>query len=121
MKAVCLHTTSRRRATAAVRQGGYMGRPPAGVTAWRLSRNRMSAPQDCPIRTILLMTTFQGHVALHRRNVNKRREGHSMATWTQFCPFLPPTYLYVDTFNSEHGQKWTFCTTFKSTQLILFT
>ena len=56
---------------------GYMGRPPAGRSRRRrrarLSRNRMSAPQDCPIRTILLMTTFQGHVALHRRNVNKRR------------------------------------------------
>ena len=96
MKAVCLHTTSRRRRRAsevtAVRQVGYMGRPPAGVTARRLSRNRMSAPQDCPIRTILLMTTFQGHVALHRRNVNKRREGHSMTRWTQFGPFLT-TYL----------------------------
>ena len=92
MKAVCLHTTSRRRrasaVAAAVRQVGYMGSPPAVVTARRLSRNRMSAPQDCPIRTILLMTTFQGHVALHRRNVNKRRGGHLMTTWTPFFPFF---------------------------------
>ena len=28
---------------------------------------------------------------------------HSIATWTIFCPFLPPTtYLYVDIFCSEH-------------------
>ena len=79
---------------------GYMGRPPAGRSRRRrrarLSRNRMSAPQDCPIRTILLMTTFQGHVALHRWNVNKRRNGHSMTTWAifrvrYFFRFLPPT------------------------------
>ena len=31
--------------------------------------------------------------------------GHSMTTWTQFCPFLTTTYLYVDIFNPERGQK----------------
>ena len=69
----------------------------------RLSRNRMSAPQDCPIRTILLMTTFQGHVALHRRNVNKRRVGHSMTTWTIFLSFFD--HLFVDFFYFEPDTK----------------
>jgi hypothetical protein len=31
--------------------------------------------------------------------------GHSMTTWTQFWPFLTTTYLYVDIFNPERGQK----------------
>ena len=31
--------------------------------------------------------------------------GHSMTTWTQFCPFLTTTYLYMDIFNPERGQK----------------
>ena len=31
--------------------------------------------------------------------------GHSMTLWTQFCPFLTTTYLYVDIFNPERGQK----------------
>ena len=29
-----------------------------------------------------------------------------MTTWTQFCPFLTTTYLYVDIFNPKRGQKW---------------
>ena len=33
--------------------------------------------------------------------------GHSLTTWTQFCPFLTATYLYVDIFNSEHGTPTT--------------
>ena len=32
--------------------------------------------------------------------------GHSMTTWTQFCPILAPTYLHVDIFNPKRGQKW---------------
>ena len=28
-------------------------------------------------------------------------KGHSMTTWTQFCPFLTTTYLYVDIVNPE--------------------
>ena len=31
--------------------------------------------------------------------------GHSMTTWTQSCSFLTTTYLYVDIFNPERGQK----------------
>ena len=31
--------------------------------------------------------------------------GHSMTTWTQFWPFLTTTYLFVDIFNPERGQK----------------
>jgi hypothetical protein len=31
--------------------------------------------------------------------------GHSMTTWTQFCPFLTTTYLYVDIFMPKRGQK----------------
>ena len=34
--------------------------------------------------------------------------GHSMTTWTQFCPFLTTTYLNVDIFNPERGQKLAF-------------
>ena len=34
--------------------------------------------------------------------------GHSMTTWTQFCPFLTTTYFYVDIFNPGRGQKWRF-------------
>ena len=34
--------------------------------------------------------------------------GHSMTTWTQFCPFLTTTDLYVDIFNPEHGHKGDF-------------
>ena len=36
--------------------------------------------------------------------VSKTR-GHSMTTWTHFCPFLTTTYLYMDIFNPERGQK----------------
>ena len=28
-----------------------------------------------------------------------------MTTWTQFCPFLTTTYLHVDVFKPERGQK----------------
>ena len=31
-----------------------------------------------------------------------------MTTWTQFCPFLTTTYLNVDIFNLERGQKLAF-------------
>ena len=31
-----------------------------------------------------------------------------MTTWTQFFPFLTTTYLHVDIFNPEGGQKWHF-------------
>ena len=31
-----------------------------------------------------------------------------MTKWTQFCPFLTYTYLYVDIFNPERGQKQKF-------------
>ena len=34
--------------------------------------------------------------------------GHTMTTWTQFCPFLTTTYLNVDIFNPERGQKQRF-------------
>ena len=30
---------------------------------------------------------------------------HSMTMWTQFCPFLTTTYLYVDIFKPKRGQK----------------
>ena len=31
-----------------------------------------------------------------------------MTTWPQFCPSLTTTYLHVDIFNFEHGQKLAF-------------
>ena len=31
-----------------------------------------------------------------------------MTTWTQFCTFLTTTYLNVDIFNLEYGQKLAF-------------
>ena len=111
---ICLHTTSRRRHRRRILQrwrrrrqygrcrlyGQAAGRAQPARYGGGGSRNRMSAPQDCPIRTILLMTTFQGHVALHRRNVNKRRNGHSMTTWAifrvrYFFLFWPPTYFFL--------------------------
>ena len=43
-----------------------------------------------------------------RKKIQVCRRGNSMTTWTQFGLFLTTTYLYVDIFNPEHGQKWHF-------------
>ena len=40
-----------------------------------------------------------------RSLADSQTRGHSMTTWTQFCPFLTTTYLNLDIFNPEHGQK----------------
>ena len=42
---------------------------------------------------------------IHRFWFVGHARGHSMTRWTQFCPFLTTTYLYVDIFNPKRGQK----------------
>ena len=59
-----------------------------------------AARKDCPIRTILLMTTFQGHFAVHCWNVNKRTNRsqwpYDIFLRTCFFPNFLQTNFFLD-------------------------
>ena len=53
-----------------------------------------------------LLISFVSHQSFNESSFDNR--GHSTATWTEFCHFLPPSSLRGQFLYPERGQKQTF-------------